>query len=62
MRKELEPAAPAVQSPAPAPPEALDLGSIGAAAAGRAAGRMVRRPAFWIALAVLAILLYWILK
>lgn len=76
MRKELEPAAPAPGEEAtPSPisnpqssassssqPEALDLGSIGAAAAGRAAGRVLRRPAFWIALAVIAILLYWILK
>lgn len=73
MRKELEPVVPAVTSPTgeaqvpvsilppPAQPAALDLGSIGAAAAGRAAGRMARRPAFWIALAVIAILLYWIL-
>jgi hypothetical protein len=56
MRAELEaPAAPA----APAAPEALDLGSIGAAAASRAAGRALRRPGFWIAVAVAALLVCW---
>ncbi|HEX6899042.1 MAG TPA: SRPBCC family protein [Thermoanaerobaculia bacterium] len=63
------PAAPAV-APAPVPPAApppageaaLDIGSIGAAAAGRAAGRMLQRPGFWIAVVVLALLLYWFLR
>ena len=41
-----------------AAPEALDLGSLGAKVAGRAAGRAVRRPAFWIAVAAAAALLY----
>jgi len=41
-----------------ASPEALDLGSLGAKVAGRAAGRAVRRPAFWIALAAAAAVLY----
>ena len=53
--------------PPPAPPPvageaALDIGSLGAAAAGRAAGRMLQRPAFWIAVFVLALLLYWLLR
>lgn len=52
--------APAPPPPAPAAQEAaLDLGSIGAAAAGRAAGRTLRRPGFWIVVLVLALLLYW---
>jgi uncharacterized protein len=48
---------------APPPPpggEALDIGAIGAAAAGRAAGRTLRRPVFWIAVLVLALLIYWL--
>jgi carbon monoxide dehydrogenase subunit G len=49
--------------PPPAPPPAenvLDVGALGAAAAGRAAGRTVRRPVFWIVVIVLALLLYWL--
>jgi carbon monoxide dehydrogenase subunit G len=52
MRSELETAAPAAAPPpaAPAAPgEALDVGAIGAKAAGRAASRTLRRPAFWVA-------------
>lgn len=58
---ETAPVAPPVTpaSPPPAPPPAaenvLDVGSLGAAAAGRAAGRMLRRPLFWII--ILALLL-----
>ena len=51
-------AAPAATTASIAAPEALDLGSLGAKAAGRAAGRAVRRPAFWIAVAAAAVLLY----
>lgn len=60
-------AAPAAEVPsvmatiAPPPPpggEALDIGALGAAAAGRAAGRTLRRPVFWIVV-VLALLIYW---
>jgi len=64
MRAELEStpravSAPAAAAPAPsAPPQALDLGSLGAKAAGRAAFRTVRRPSFWIAVAAAAALLY----
>src|SRR6266436_341389 len=60
MRAELEStpravSAPAAAAPAPsAPPQALDLGSLGAKAAGRAAFRTVRRPSFWIAVAAAA--------
>jgi uncharacterized protein len=45
-------------SPATTAPEPLDLGSLGAKVAGRAAGRTVRRPAFWVAVAAAAALLY----
>ena len=48
--------------PAPLPTEnVLDVGSLGAAAAGRAAGRQLRNPLFWIAVIVLALLVYWLL-
>src|SRR6266849_3885929 len=66
MRAELETAA-AAAAPAPvaaaagprgASPEALDLGSLGAKVAGLAAGRAIRRPAFWVAVAAAAVLLY----
>jgi carbon monoxide dehydrogenase subunit G len=50
-----------VIAPPPAPGEgALDIGAIGAAAAGRAAGRTLRRPIFWIVVLVLALLIYWL--
>ncbi|MEP7011399.1 MAG: SRPBCC family protein [Acidobacteriota bacterium] len=39
-------------------PEVLDVGAIGAAAAGRAAVRMLERPGFWITLIALAALVY----
>jgi carbon monoxide dehydrogenase subunit G len=65
------PAAPAAPAPAPSPAvpvrtfapaaaseEVLDVGALGAAAARRAAGRTLHRPGFWLALAVLAILIY----
>lgn len=56
------PPVPAAPPPAPAASEAaLDIGSLGAAAAGRAAGRMLKHPGFWIAVIVLALLLYWLL-
>ena len=43
-------------------PDVLDVGAIGAAAAGRAAGRLLGRPGFWIVVAVLAVLLlFWLL-
>src|SRR5436309_7404925 len=48
------PAPPPPPPPAPAPAEnVLDVGALGAAAAGRAAGRTVRRPVFWIVVIVL---------
>lgn len=54
---------PADLAPPPAPPPAaenvLDVGALGAAAAGRAAKRTLSRPGFWIAVAVLVLLLVW---
>jgi carbon monoxide dehydrogenase subunit G len=62
-------AAPIASEPAPphpAPPpvqeDVLDVGSLGAKAAGRAAGRVLRGPVFWIALIVLALLVYWLTR
>jgi uncharacterized protein len=51
-------AARAEPPPAQAPP--LDVVSLGAGAAARAAGRTVRRPAFWIAAAALALIAIWL--
>jgi uncharacterized protein len=69
MRAELESAAPAAQpsapaasSASPAPGEALDLGSLGAGVAGRAAARAMRGPVFWIALAAAAVVLFLLLR
>jgi hypothetical protein len=56
---------PADLAPPPAPPPAaesvLDVGALGAAAAGRAAKRTLSRPGFWVAVVVLALLLVWLL-
>jgi carbon monoxide dehydrogenase subunit G len=52
------PAAAPVAAASSAAPEALDLASLGARAAGRAASRAVRRPAVWVTIAVAAGLLY----
>ncbi len=43
-------------------PEVLDVGAIGAAAAGRAAVRMVTRPGFWVTMVALAALVYFWLR
>ena len=51
---------------APAPPatqsaeNVLDLGSVGAAAAGRAAARLLLRPGFWVVVVAAAVLAYWL--
>jgi uncharacterized protein len=62
MRAELEQAAPAVSPTAPEaprpPPAALDVGSLGARAAGHAASRAMLRPGFWIVVLALCILVY----
>jgi hypothetical protein len=58
-------AASAAPPPPPAPGLAseavLDVGALGAQAAGRAAVRTLRRPSFWIIVIGLALLLYWLL-
>lgn len=46
-------------APAPKSEDVLDVGALGAAAAGRAAGRMLRRPEFWIVVIVLVVVIYW---
>jgi uncharacterized protein len=68
MRSELEAATPVAAAPQPAaspappaPDAALDVGAIGAKAAGRAAGRTLRKPAFWVAVGV-AIVVYLIFR
>jgi carbon monoxide dehydrogenase subunit G len=62
MRAELEQAAPAVSPTAPEapqpPPTALDVGSLGARAAGHAASRVMLRPGFWIVVLALCIVVY----
>ncbi|HVT18220.1 MAG TPA: SRPBCC family protein [Thermoanaerobaculia bacterium] len=55
--------APMGAGPPPAPAEpALDLGALGAAAAARAAGRTLRRPAFWIAVVAVAAIIYLLVR
>jgi uncharacterized protein len=54
--------APAPSAPSAAAPQPFDLGSLGAKVAGRAAVRAIRRPAFWIAVAAAAVLLYLLLR
>jgi carbon monoxide dehydrogenase subunit G len=69
MRAELEASArPPAAAPSagslsssPPPPASLDVLSLGAGAAARAAGRSLRRPQLWIALAVFALLAFWLL-
>jgi carbon monoxide dehydrogenase subunit G len=57
----------AAPAPAPAPPpedkpEALDIGRIGAKAAGNAAARAARGPLLWVALGAAAVVIYLLLK
>jgi len=47
--------------PAAASEEVLDVGALGAQAAGRAALRTLRRPGFWIGVVVLVLIVYWLL-
>jgi len=44
----------------PASEEVLDVGALGAQAAGRAALRTLRRPGFWIGVVVVVVLVYWL--
>lgn len=60
-------APPPPKSPPPAPPpvaedNVLDVGSLGAQAAGRAAMRTLSRPGFWIVVVVLALLIYFFVR
>jgi uncharacterized protein len=53
------PASPAASPALSAGPTApLDIGSMGAAAAGRAVGRAVRRPGFWMAVGIVALAIW----
>jgi carbon monoxide dehydrogenase subunit G len=48
------------RSQGPAADDVLDVGAIGAAAFGRAAARLLRRPGFWIAVGALGFVVYWL--
>lgn len=58
------PTPPAISPPAPTPPkeDVLDVGALGAAAAGRAAGRILQNPVFWIVLIVFAAVIYFLVR
>jgi carbon monoxide dehydrogenase subunit G len=57
---------PAPPPPPPPPPPAeenvLDVGALGTTALGRAAMRTLRRPAFWIGVVVLVLIVYWLAR
>ena len=55
------PPAPSAAPPpsAPSANDVLDVGALGSAALGRAAMRTLRRPAFWIGVAVVVVIVYW---
>jgi carbon monoxide dehydrogenase subunit G len=40
----------------------LDVGALGTAAVGRAAGRALRRPELWIAVVVVVLIIYWLVR
>ncbi|HXO30245.1 MAG TPA: SRPBCC family protein [Thermoanaerobaculia bacterium] len=57
------PPAPSAAPPPPPLPSAenvLDIGAFGSAALGRAAMRTLRRPGFWIAVALVVVIVYWL--
>jgi carbon monoxide dehydrogenase subunit G len=54
------PLAPVAAAVLPANEDVLDVGALGAQAASRAALRALRRPGLWIALATLALVIYWL--
>lgn len=65
-RADSVPPTPSVAPPSPPPPPSppasdnvLDVGALGSAALGRAAMRTLRRPAFWIGVAVVVLIVYW---
>ncbi|HKD12398.1 MAG TPA: SRPBCC family protein [Thermoanaerobaculia bacterium] len=65
MQAELASGSPAAGGPPTAAPAAVapvDAVALGAGVARRAAGRLLRRPAFWIALALAALAAYWLGK
>jgi carbon monoxide dehydrogenase subunit G len=53
------PPAPSAAPPPPSANDVLDVGALGSAALGRAAVRTLRRPAFWIVVAVAVVIVYW---
>jgi len=59
-------APPPPPSPPPPPPAAaenvLDVGALGTTALGHAAMRTLRRPAFWIGVVVLVLIVYWLAR
>jgi carbon monoxide dehydrogenase subunit G len=59
IKAEMSAVAAAPPVAAPAAEAVLDVGALGAAAAGRAASRTLRRPSFWIAVVVVAVAIYW---
>ena len=59
------PATSAAPPPPPPPPAAenvLDVGALGTTALGHAAMRTLRRPAFWIGVVVLVLIVYWLAR
>jgi carbon monoxide dehydrogenase subunit G len=59
------PATSAAPPPPPPPPAAenvLDVGALGTTALGRAAMRTLRRPAFWIGVVLLVLIVYWLAR
>jgi carbon monoxide dehydrogenase subunit G len=65
MRAELE-SSPAAVSGAPAAPpaavEPIQVVSLGAAVAGRAAGRVARNPLFWLAVIAIGVIVWWLFR
>jgi carbon monoxide dehydrogenase subunit G len=56
------PTSPSAAPVSPAREDVLDVGALGAAVAGRAMARTLQRPAFWIAVVAVGVLLYWWLR
>jgi carbon monoxide dehydrogenase subunit G len=65
-KAESAPESPAQTPRRPPPPrdqnETLDVGALGAAAGARAAGRLLTRPEFWIAVVIIGIVIYFVLR
>jgi len=62
---DVAPAAPADVAPAastaPAVDDVLDVGALGASAGKAVLGRLVRKPGFWVMVAVVVFLVYWLI-